>query len=182
MCCGKSPRVAEVRGLTKLMTSNTMMRAPQGEMVLVEYTGKNFGSQTWGGPGAVPTGSYYVFGAAEKDRMKYVRPDDVAYFLAYRQGGNPLFKRADLPVAEPLKLKTVQVGGELTPVGELGGNNAEGTVAQGSEAQVAQLDNEAVPAEPTAEATDEEDELGLSEAQKLASSRPRKKVQKFGKS
>ena len=145
--------------------------------MLIEYTGKNFGSETWGGPGAVPSNAYYVFGAGEKDRIKYVRPEDVEYFLNYRRNGAALFRQAQLPVAEPLKLKSIQVGGELTPVGELGG-----TDAAKEETGETKLDVEAVPTEST-DIGDFATASPLAEVAPAQGLKPsKKKVQKFGKS
>lgn len=187
MCCGKSPRGGVQRGLTKTMASRTMLKAPQGEMSLVEYTGRNFGSETWGGPGAVPSETYYVFGAGAKDKQKYVRPEDVSYFLNYRRNGVNLFKLVE---AEPAKLeeksptKTIQVGGTVTPVGELGsgdvneaivhepGQNKDGDPDMDNATNATPIESEGdnvAGFNPTEAKTDE----GVK--------RTKKKVQRFGK-
>lgn len=69
-------------------------------MTLIEYIGGNVGSTTWGGRGNTPTGRTYVFGANERDRVKYVAPADAKWFLGKKQDGQSLFR---VKQAEPAK-------------------------------------------------------------------------------
>lgn len=66
-------------------------------MTPIEYTGKNVGSVTWGGPKAVPSKRNYVFGNNERDRIKLVEDQDVAWFLSRRVDGKQIFQRVNQP-------------------------------------------------------------------------------------
>lgn len=69
-----------------------MNQLPQGnDMVLVRYQGRNVGSTTWGGPGTVPSGRYYRFGANNKDRIKFVSKSDESWFYNFRENGQQIF-------------------------------------------------------------------------------------------
>lgn len=76
---------------------------PQG-MTLLEYVGGNVGSQSWGGPGAVPSNRYYVFGRNPKDQVKYVDTRDVPMLLSLRENSKHIFrvyKAVEEPATQP---------------------------------------------------------------------------------
>lgn len=70
-------------------------------MTLIQYVGRNKGSSQWGGPGGSPTGQKYIFGDNARDKIKYVKADDVAWILGLRDGGKPLFQVHNPKSVEP---------------------------------------------------------------------------------
>lgn len=90
-----------------------MMTIPDGnEMVLIEYQGRNVGSVNFGGPGTLPSGRYYRFGANPKDKVKYVAKADLDWFYSFREEGQRTFfpKAVESPK---------QPEGTLQPTGDL---------------------------------------------------------------
>jgi glycosyltransferase involved in cell wall biosynthesis len=79
-------------------------------MTLIEYVGKNYGSQRWGGPGGAPSGKTYVFGRSERDRIRYVDSRDVKWLLGVQVEGQPVF-RMHKPVVANVK-EIFDTGGE----------------------------------------------------------------------
>lgn len=121
-CCGGGMTTNMSEG-TRAMTQQQL---PAGEdMVLVEYTGDSVGTILWGGPGTVPSGTYYRFGKDPIHQTKYVHKIDVSWFLNYKEdlGDDQhitLFalkeeeKGSENPQTPPTEL-----GGEVTVSGEL---------------------------------------------------------------
>lgn len=105
-CCGNGgSRSTPIAGGRSMARSLIPLGA---DMVLLEYKGGNVGSLNWGGPGTVPSGRYYRFGANNKDRLKYVEERDTKFFLQQREHGKDLF--ALYVVAEPAKQVSREVG------------------------------------------------------------------------
>ena len=67
------------------------------DMVLVEYVGTNIGSQSWGGPGTVPSRRYYVFGDNPKDKVKFVDKRDVDWLINRMESSKRVFRLYALP-------------------------------------------------------------------------------------
>lgn len=115
-CCGSSKQ--KTSGVSAPRGARTMSAIPGGnEMVLMEYKGRNVGSVNYGGPGTVPSGRYYRFGANGKDTVKYVATSDVDWFLNHRENGLPIFflQRQPPVVKSPtLPEGVVPVTGDLT--------------------------------------------------------------------
>lgn len=71
----------------------------------IQYVGGNVGSETYGGPGVVPSNRYYYFGGNDSNRFNYVEDRDAAYFLNYKEKGVHHFIEAqDEPAAEPAQV------------------------------------------------------------------------------
>lgn len=90
-CCGGDKRSKNDRGSLP-RGARSMMTIPGGdEMVLIEYRGRNVGSVNFGGPGTLPSGRYYRFGANLKDKVKYVAKSDLEWFYDFRDNGQRIF-------------------------------------------------------------------------------------------
>lgn len=104
-CCGKassSTPQAAPRGASR----SALPAAPSGDMIMLSYEGGNFGSNTWGGPGATPSGRTYRFGRNQQHRIKFVERGDVQWFLAQRENGKNIFAiytPAPEPEAAPIE-------------------------------------------------------------------------------
>lgn len=101
-CCGGG-------GVTKKKSTPAQVaRAAQvamdvQSMTLVEYVGRNHGSQRWGGPGGSPSKKTYVFGRNDRDRVRYVDERDVKWLLGVQSEGYPVFR-----IYKPVEQKPVQ--------------------------------------------------------------------------
>lgn len=107
MCCN------EKRGGVPAMKANPIQSfksssVPQG-MTMIQYVGSNVGSQTWAGPGEVPTGRYYVFGNNPKDKVKFVDGRDAAWFINLREDGKRLFNIFVEPAAQEKPLRALTI-------------------------------------------------------------------------
>ncbi len=101
MCCsGKGGGSASMT--IRPTQSFNAASVPQG-MAMLQYVGGNVGSQTWGGPGTVQSGRYYVFGNNPKDKIKFVDARDVNWFLALQENGKRIFTQYTEPEKKPLK-------------------------------------------------------------------------------
>ena len=104
-CCGKGGSGAVRSAKPKGVLAMEAMAGVDG-MALLEYLGKNYGSQQWGGPN-LPSHRIYVFGNNPKDKTKLVDRRDVEWFLNRRENGKPLFRQVPLPrlmaASEPVK-------------------------------------------------------------------------------
>lgn len=72
-------------------------------MTLVEYVGRNYGSQRWGGRGSTPSGRTYVFGRTERDRVRYIDNRDVKWLLGVQSEGGPVFRLYKPPAPKPVE-------------------------------------------------------------------------------
>lgn len=81
---------------------------PRG-MTMIQYTGSNVGSQTWAGPGEVPSGRYYIFGNNPKDKVKFVDARDVAWFTNLRDEGRNVFVLYKEPAVQKVEQKVESV-------------------------------------------------------------------------
>lgn len=130
-CCGRggaSPAQNNLMAAQNQGISMSMARSFPGAigMTLIEYTGRNVGSTSWGGP-KLPSQKVYLFGNNERDRVKLVDDRDVSWFLSKRAEGKNLFKRHNVPdqIAQstpegpepipmkPLNAADVQAGGPV---------------------------------------------------------------------
>ena len=100
-CCGGGKKSSMAKQNAPQMMLDAAM-APEGS-VLLRYQGGNVGNETWGGPGTIPSGRYYVFGANAKDRVKFVDKRDVSWFLRHRENGKQIFvvQAATTPASAP---------------------------------------------------------------------------------
>lgn len=96
MCCGDT-RGQIGKGFGSPARQTFDPSAIPQDMVLVEYAGSNVGSQSWGGPGTVPSGRYYVFGNNAKDKVKFVDKRDVDWLLNRMESSKRLFRLYVLP-------------------------------------------------------------------------------------
>lgn len=123
-CCGGGTTINMSEG-TRAMIQQQQL--PAGEdMVLVEYTGGSVGTTLWGGPGTVPSGTYYRFGKDPVHQTKYVHKVDLQWFLNYREelGDDQTIAIFALKPEEEEEVKTpeptgTELGGEVAMSGEL---------------------------------------------------------------
>ena len=100
-CCGKggsgAVRSAKPKGALMMEAS---MAGVEG-MILLEYLGKNYGSQQWGGPN-LPSRRIYIFGNNPKDKVKLVDKRDAEWFLNRREHGKAVFRQVPLHSPRPM--------------------------------------------------------------------------------
>lgn len=114
-CCGS--KTSAPRGERPTPPVGLQAPPPAGEMVLMEYLGRNAGTTMWGGPGAAPSGQMYRFGATANHREKYVFTADVEYMESLRENGVNIFQvveTAETPTAVPPPHIEVPDPGEMT--------------------------------------------------------------------
>jgi hypothetical protein len=95
MCCGRDTSVvAKLNsngGSAKMTAFSTGLTGAEG-MVLIEYTGLNFGTETWQ---PVPARRYELGGSR---KFGYIDRRDVEWFLSRRDHRGPLFRLVPKPV------------------------------------------------------------------------------------
>jgi pyruvate/2-oxoglutarate dehydrogenase complex dihydrolipoamide acyltransferase (E2) component len=95
-CCGNS----RSRPKKKNPKRNNPAPLPGRDgMVVLEYTGRNVGAETY----FTPEGNRYTFGGTPRRKTGYVDKKDVAYLLSLSEGRKRLFRRF-----KPKKLKLTQ--------------------------------------------------------------------------
>lgn len=114
-CCGGSKRAPQATTV-KAMSAMSRAGTPIEGMALIEYVGGNKGSSQWGGPGGSPSGQKYIFGDNSRDKIKYVRANDVAWILGLRDEGKTLFQvRNPKPIEAPEPVVTPEDEAETDP-------------------------------------------------------------------
>lgn len=102
-CCGGGSKSSRTVSTPEARMARISSQVKSEDMVLMEYIGTSTGSQTWGGPGAAPSGRYYRFGKNPKDQIKYVEIRDVAWLEELRFHGLQVFRRYALPQGSPVQ-------------------------------------------------------------------------------